>query len=94
MMSPVTEWLIGRKRYGCSDCKWRGWKQPLQRRGHAKPRPIERLATQQVSPATSALVIAASIIGIGIASLQGGCESRTANNPSQGPVNSVRNPLW
>ena len=93
-MSPVASWLIGRKRYGCSDCKWRGWKPPLQRRGHAKPRPIERLATQQVSPATSAMVIAVSILGVVIVSLQAGCNPGSNNANQKGPVEVIRNPLW
>jgi hypothetical protein len=83
-------WFSGKKRYGCCDCKWRGWKAPLPRRAKAKPRPILH---RQVTPGTSILVVAVSIVAIVLVSLQAACNP-AQETMSSGPVSIVRNPLW
>ena len=90
LLSPTVYWFTGKKRYGCSDCDWRGWKEPLLRRGKAKPR---RILHRQISAGTSALVIFVSIIGIVLVTLQSGCNPRNAEGAS-GPVGVSSNPLW
>ena len=89
-MSAVIHSFSGKKRYGCSDCKWRGWRRPLARRGHAKPRPILH---REVNPSTSALVIVASILIVALVSLEFGCNPTTRENTTNGPL-GVANPLW
>ena len=90
MRSPLVYWFTGKKRYGCADCQWRGWKEPLARRGKAKPR---RILHRQVSAGTSALVIMASLIGILLVSLEAGCNpGPETTNP--GTVSVTRNPVW
>ena len=88
MRSPVVYWFTGKKRYGCADCQWRGWKKPLARRSKAKPR---RILHRPISPGTSALVIVASIISIALVSLQTACNPRQDTN-APGPVSVTRNP--
>jgi hypothetical protein len=90
MRSPLVYWFFGKKRYGCADCQWRGWKEPLARRSKAKPR---RILHRQISSGTSALVIVASIISIMLVSLQAACNPRQETTPP-GPVSVTRNPLW
>ena len=90
MLSPVVHWFSGKKRYGCSDCKWRGWREPLPRRGKAKPRPMLQ---REVSPQTSVLVICASILSILLVSMQAGCDPRQESRPGN-TVGVTNNPLW
>ena len=93
-LSPVVGWMIGRKRYGCADCPWRGWKTPLQRRSQTNSRALERFATQEVTPGTSVLVIVVSLIGILLVSLQFACNPGDSNtNSNRGPLQVSRTPL-
>ena len=92
LLSPLMTSLSGRKRYGCSDCKWRGWKVPLPRRGKAKPRPFLH---RQVSPAASALVVVVSVIAVILISFQDSCGQSPERVNGGGPASVVqRNPLW
>ena len=88
MRSPLVYWFTGKKRYGCADCQWRGWKEPLARRTKAKPR---RILHRQISTGTSALVIVASIISILLVSLQAACDPRQEPAASS-PVTVTTNP--
>jgi hypothetical protein len=91
VMTPLMAWFVAKKRYGCCDCGWRGWKRPMLRRGKAKPRTPSGLQTQ-VSPMTSALVVGASICGIVLASLQAGCNP-SPSTPDRGLVEIVKSPF-
>ena len=83
-------WLTGKRRYGCADCQWRGWKEPLVRRSKAKPRLILQ---GQISGGTSVLVIVASIVGILLVSLQTACNP-SEDTSSSAPASVTRTPLW
>jgi hypothetical protein len=64
----------------------------MARSRQAKPRQVKP-GEGRLTPGTSMLVIAASVIAILLASLQAGCYTDTTQE-SRGPVQVIRNPLW